>query len=456
MDIDKAYKKDIADAIREKKGTTALIKDIDFASEIRSIQVGGGQNEITVGKNNIEYLELSPDGWVKSYVPINAGQLITLKQGTDVSESNIGKRDYIPKLLFQEWSCPLPITDGKIQIPDDFVGNLTIGAIYKVEEGKSIFVIDIAKVSSISAEQASTCLNFSANAAGTTYIDWGDGVIDNYTGTSSTSKIHTWDTYGVKIIKVWNSTPTRKCMFGTGDRINGNPLFYQLNTGASHTLLSAYLDNVETIASKSFGDCLSLKVITIPKGVTFVSIKSFQNSISMTSVIIPYGVAGITNDIFNGCYSLSSVVLPYDVTNIGSNAFSSCYSIHQIVIPSTVGRISSGAFSYCNALKYIYCKNVASIESSAFAYCFSLSSFDALDNVADIKVSVFENCKSSLRYILGGSTVKTLESTSSFNNINRSCRIFVPDDLWETYKTATNWVYYTDYIYKISEMSLYE
>lgn len=44
--------KGVADAIREKKGTTDLINPQDFSAEIKSIESGGGSGE---GDSNIEY-----------------------------------------------------------------------------------------------------------------------------------------------------------------------------------------------------------------------------------------------------------------------------------------------------------------------------------------------------------------------------------------------------------------
>ena len=47
--------KETADAIREKKGTSELIAPVNFAEEIKSISVGGGES----GGSTIEYLDVS-------------------------------------------------------------------------------------------------------------------------------------------------------------------------------------------------------------------------------------------------------------------------------------------------------------------------------------------------------------------------------------------------------------
>lgn len=53
----KDFVTDVADAIREKKGTTDLINPQDFSAEIKSIEGGGGSGE---GEGStIEYLDVS-------------------------------------------------------------------------------------------------------------------------------------------------------------------------------------------------------------------------------------------------------------------------------------------------------------------------------------------------------------------------------------------------------------
>lgn len=52
--------KDTADAIREKTGKSDLIAPVNFAEEIKSISVGGGES----GGSEYEYFALT-DGWIK-------------------------------------------------------------------------------------------------------------------------------------------------------------------------------------------------------------------------------------------------------------------------------------------------------------------------------------------------------------------------------------------------------
>ena len=55
MSILNEVMKETADAIREKTGKSELIAPVDFAEEIKSISVGGGES----GGSTIEYLDVS-------------------------------------------------------------------------------------------------------------------------------------------------------------------------------------------------------------------------------------------------------------------------------------------------------------------------------------------------------------------------------------------------------------
>jgi hypothetical protein len=48
-------------------------------------------------------------------------------------------------------------------------------------------------------------------------------------------------------------------------------------------------------------------------------------------------------------------------------------------------------------------------------------------------------------------SVPTLANTNAFTNIPSDCKIIVPDNLYDTWKTATNWSTYTSNIIKKSD-----
>ena len=144
-----------------------------------------------------------------------------------------------------------------------------------------------------------------------------------------------------------------------------------------------------------------------------------------------YCVMGSTGS--NGrvyCNMLQRVEIGSSVTSIGSYAFSYCYSLASIVIPEGVTSISGYAFYYCYSLASIVIpEGVTSISSYAFYNCYGMAFYD-FSALAD---------------------VPSLSSTNAFQSIPSDCKIIVPDALYDTWKSVTNWSTYASYIIKKTE-----
>ena len=109
---------------------------------------------------------------------------------------------------------------------------------------------------------------------------------------------------------------------------------------------------------------------------------------------------------------------------------------------------------------------VTSIGSYAFYSCSSLTSID-LPNATSIGNNAFSDCYSLTKLIIRTtSQVCTLSNTNAFNNCYhilgttnatynpeglKDGYIYVPDELVESYKTATNWSEYASQIKPLSE-----
>ena len=146
-----------------------------------------------------------------------------------------------------------------------------------------------------------------------------------------------------------------------------------------------------------------------------------------------YCVMGSTGN--NGkvyCNMLQKVEIGSNVTSIGSYAFYYCYSLASVVIPSGVTSIGRYAFYYCYSLASVVIpSSVTSIGSDAFCGCYGMAYYD------------FRASKS----------VPTLSATNAFNYIPSDCKIVVPDSLYSSWTTATNWSTYASKIVKASEFN---
>lgn len=101
---------------------------------------------------------------------------------------------------------------------------------------------------------------------------------------------------------------------------------------------------------------------------------------------------------FANCSSLNSVILPSNINGLGSNAFNKCSSLKSITLPSTIKRASK----------------------------YSLAIGDM--SVGDAEVIVQNE-----------NSIVTIESTTFGMGANGIKAIYVPDELVEQYKEASNW-----------------
>ena len=143
----------------------------------------------------------------------------------------------------------------------------------------------------------------------------------------------------------------------------------------------------------------------------------------------------------NGFYMLQSISLP-NATEIAMGAFSRLESLETINLPN-VTTIGEGAFGGCTSLKTINLPNVVTVGYGTFESCEALESI-SLPNVTTIGEGAFESCEALESITLGANQVCTI-GTYAFDDIQNTITVYVPSNLIEQYKVATNWsTYYTN------------
>ena len=136
-------------------------------------------------------------------------------------------------------------------------------------------------------------------------------------------------------------------------------------------------------------------------------------------------------EVFRNYDSLAVADFP-NVTSTGVNVFYACYALHTVNLPSLIS-INSNAFAYSSLLKRLDFPSVESISGGAFSGCSRLVTL----------------------ILRKADAVCTLANVSAFSGtpIAKSTGfVYVPDDLVERYKAATNWSTYASQIKPISEL----
>ena len=191
-----------------------------------------------------------------------------------------------------------------------------------------------------------------------------------------------------------------------------------------------------------------------------------------------------TNPI-NNCNALKSLILP-KATNFGTSAFVNCVNLKYFVpvvtqITFTANSVLSGlytieeapflesvtSYTVTNAFPYnAYNLKKANFErltslgtstsSTIFASCYSLEEIRFGKKISiPNSVGLFNGCYSLKRIILDGSTMSTLTGISPFTReaLDPEMKIYVPDDLYNTYLANTYWSQIAYRIRKKSELN---
>jgi hypothetical protein len=120
----------------------------------------------------------------------------------------------------------------------------------------------------------------------------------------------------------------------------------------------------------------------------------------------------------------------------------------------TLTRIGANGFYYCESLHTFNCPQVNKVNANAFRGCTALQKLD-FPLLADIFGNAFAECSNLDTLIPGLNKVCKLNATNAFLDTpiaNGTGYIYVPYDLVESYKTATNWSTFADQIKPISEL----
>ena len=185
-------------------------------------------------------------------------------------------------------------------------------------------------------------------------------------------------------------------------------------------------DRIMKVGGSAFSSCSRIVEINLPK-VTYVG-----------------------NDAFSHCIKLKNISLPL-CTTTGSNAFSYC-AFESIFLPSCQS-LGGGSLRGCRQLTSVNLPLVTTIKGNTF-YGTPIQVLDlpALTSIQAYGVGYIDNLHT---LILRNSNICVLENTNAFVGTkiaDGTGYIYVPDNLVDSYKTATNWVTFANQIKPISEL----
>lgn len=188
--------------------------------------------------------------------------------------------------------------------------------------------------------------------------------------------------------------------------------------------------------------------------VTQIGEYAFANCTEITDINLP-NVINISYNSFRGCTKLKAISLPHCQV-AGGNSFYGCSNLEAVSLPSchTLGTGALGsAFWGCSKLSQVSLPLVTTIMSFTFRDTV-IQKIDFL-SVNNIESCAFIYARQLDTLILRNSNVCVLKNIDAFDSTKIAAGtgyIYVPDNLVDSYKIATNWVTFANQIKPISEL----
>lgn len=216
-------------------------------------------------------------------------------------------------------------------------------------------------------------------------------------------------------------------------------------------IIEQYIDNnISCIRELAFASCYELKSVSCNNCVNILGEAFYQCSL-LQSVYFNNCIS-IGSYAFANCKNLQTISFP-KCTYVGHSVFDGCSALQMISFPEC-SQISWGAFGYMSAVSVANFPKLTYITSCAFGGCTNLRAayFDGNSTVYSIKSYAFSNCRMLESLYLLYSEMAKLENKNTFQgtpistyttSLGHNGSIFVPASLFNSYKTATNWVTYS-------------
>ena len=318
-----------------------------------------------------------------------------------------------PALVFQTWNNSIY----NIQRDTD------LGAIYKTNDEKTYMYMEFTP---ITGKSPTLYINKTDTTA--LVIDWGDGTIETNSTNGNITLNHTYTNYGR--YRILMGYPGYNVFWKIGHGTSSTTFFGDTGNTYSPCLKGLYIGgNISTIQNYGLSDCYNLKKLTMPTLMSTLDNYCFKNCYLLPFVITPYFATLVNAGVFQNCYSLSNIILSAGIEKIGNSAISNNFSLKDIIFPDGLTTFNNYSMAVARTLRKI------TVPAS----------------VTTLGTQVFYGAVNMLYYKFLSTTPPTMANINVFENINLLCKIYVPDNSVDVYKTAINWDTYADYIYPLSE-----
>ena len=195
----------------------------------------------------------------------------------------------------------------------------------------------------------------------------------------------------------------------------------------------------------------------LPNDLTKINASAFGYCTGLALTELPDTIREIWDNAFSYCTNLALTKLPSNLYYLGGRAFYGCTNLALTELPSGLKSMGFNVFQNCKniTVKEIP-KGITNLNGGEFRGCTSITEMTCLGVIGQIGTYVFNGCSNLEKLVIpNNTTVPTLQGTNAFTGTKIASGtgyIYVPDDLVESFKTATNWSTYADQIKGMSEL----
>jgi hypothetical protein len=195
----------------------------------------------------------------------------------------------------------------------------------------------------------------------------------------------------------WTYEPSTQelSITGYGDMYDYTAWTQPWNTIA-HTIRHITLpEGMISIGTSAFADCMYTPSIAIPASVEIIADRAFENCRMLSDLTFAEGGALniIGNWAFYNCHELKHIAIPEGVTEIGYAAFYGCTYLSELTLPASMEYIADNGFALC----------------------------------------------SKLTSMTVNATVPPTVAARTFENVDRTIPVYVPQESVDLYKAAPVW-----------------
>lgn len=215
----------------------------------------------------------------------------------------------------------------------------------------------------------------------------------------------------------------------------------------AHTLEDFEDSRIKKIRGYAFYNNDKLKTLNL-SNVTFIDYGTFMNCYNLESIEIPK-TTDISGRAFEKCYKLKTININEINQLQGSSIFDKCYSLNSIDLSKLKRSLDYRSLGDMGL-------GVIAIPTSVNGYLAESVRTSTIDLLSkqSIPSNALTNCYSLVHLILRNEQQSYLNNLNALDNTpikNGLGWIYVPSDLVESYKTASNWSTYANQIVSLDE-----